>query len=461
MKRSFIPSLVRVKSSARSSVRWTVVEQLWVGLFLLLASCEQGPRVLPPVEPVKPIVDANQTVIYECNERLFAESNAFQAIEAYIPTLADMGVNVLWLMPIHPIGADSKAVGSPYCIRDFKAINPAFGTMSDLKSLVQTAHQNGMRVMLDWIANHTSWDNRWVTAHPDWYQPAQTADEKFWEDVTFLNYQIPAVCDTMKAAMLYWVQEADIDGFRCDYADGAPIEFWKSVITDLRARKSNAIMLAETSDARLYTAGFDLLYSWSFMYAVEGLYNGSSTFAALLSANTSEYNSTPEGKDRMRYVTTHDESAQTAPGNVFRTAQGELSAFCLTAFLAGVPMVYSSQELGNLSAINFFDYNIMDFQSPNATRTAMTKLLKAYRETAHLRGGKQLTGSLNTKVHYIQYTDEKETMIVICNTANSEQEVKLPMAHQGHTVTDLLSGETLTLGTTTTFAPHEYRIFKH
>ena len=426
-----------------------------------LTSCEQSPRVVPPVEPEKTVVDANRTVIYECNERLFAETEAFKAIEAYVPALADMGVNVLWLMPIHPIGEDSKAVGSPYCIRDFKAINPAFGTMEDLRSLVATAHQNGMKVMLDWIANHTSWDNRWVTDHPDWYQGPSTADEKFWEDVTFLNYDMPALCDTMKACMLYWVDEADIDGFRCDYADGAPMDFWQSVITDIRSRKSDALMLAETSDARHYSVGFDLLYSWSYLTAIEGLYSGASTFGALLSAHTSEYNATPEGKERMRYITTHDESAKTAPANIFRTPQGELSAFCLTAFLAGVPMIYSSQELGNMSAINFFNYNIMDFKADNETRTAMKNLLKAYRETAHLRGGKQITGSLNAKVPYIQYTDETESMIVICNTANSEQEVKLPMAHQGHTVTDLLSGETLTLGTTATLAPYEYRIYKH
>ena len=111
-------------------------------------SCEQGPRVVPPVEPEKPVVDANRTVIYECNERLFSETEAFKAIEAYVPTLADMGVNVLWLMPVHPIGEDAKAVGSPYCVRDFKALNPAFGTMEDLKSLVDTAHGMGLTIPL-------------------------------------------------------------------------------------------------------------------------------------------------------------------------------------------------------------------------------------------------------------------------------------------------------------------------
>lgn len=427
----------------------------------IFTACQPEYSVLPPVPEQKPITDANQVVIYECNERLFAETEAFKAIEAYIPTLVDMGVNVLWLMPIHPIGADSKAVGSPYCVKDYTAINPAFGTMDDLKHLVNTAHEHQMRVMLDWIANHTSWDNRWVTAHPDWYQPAQTADEKQWADVTFLNYDMQVVCDTMQACMLYWVNEAGIDGFRCDYAQGVPLSFWKSTISAIRAKKSDALMLAETSDVAHYDAGFDLLYSWSYMYAVEGLYSGSGTFGSLLSAHTSEYNSTPEDKDRMRYVTTHDESATAGPGTFYHSPQGELSAFCLTAFLSGVPMIYSSQELGNMNAINFFNYNIMDFKAENDTRTALKQLMKVYHETAHLRGGSRITGSLNTKVHYIEYSDEQETMIVICNTSGKKQDVKLPMKHQGHEMSDLLTGASVSLETIITLAPYEYKIYKH
>ena len=432
-----------------------------LSIVLLFVGCKQGHHVLPPEPEQKGIADANTTVIYECNERLFATDKAFNAIEAYIPTLADMGVNVLWLMPIHPRGADEKAIGSPYCVQDYRAIDPAFGTMADLQALVATAHQHGMRVILDWIANHTSWDNAWVTAHPDWYQGPQSADEQNWADVTFLNYNVQAVCDTMRECMLYWVDNADIDGFRCDYAEGAPLDFWQSMITELRQRKENALMLAEASDARHYAAGFDLLYSWSFMYAVEGLYSGSGTFGALLSANTSEYNSTPAGKERMRYITTHDETATLAPGSVYRSAQGELSAFCLTAFMAGVPMIYSSQELGNLNTINFFNYNVLDFEADNATRNSLKAILAAYHATANLRGGVRLTGSLNAKVPYIEYSTDNETMIVICNTANSEQQVKYPMKHQGHNVTDLLTGQQLTLGTITTLQPYEYRIYKH
>lgn len=440
---------------------WYVVPLYLILTLCTFMACQPDYSVLPPAPEEKPIVDANRVVIYECNERLFAETEAFKAIEDYIPTLSEMGVNVLWLMPVHPVGTDSKAVGSPYCVRDYTAVNPAFGTLDDLKRLIQTAHEHQMLVILDWIANHTSWDNRWVTAHPDWYQPAQTADEKQWADVTFLNYDMKVVRDTMQACMLYWINEAGIDGFRCDYAEGVPLSFWESTIDAIRAKNSDALMLAETSDAAYYDAGFDLIYSWAFMYAVEGLYSGNGTFGSLLSAHNSEYNSTPGDKDRMRYVTTHDESATAAPGTFYRTPQGELSAFCLTAFLSGVPMIYSSQELGNMNAINFFNYNIMDFKSENATRTALKQMMKVYHETAHLRGGNRITGSLNTKVHYIEYTDEKETMIVVCNTSSKEQEVKLPMKHQGHEVTDMLNGQRVQLGSTATLASYEYQIYKH
>ena len=438
---------------------------------LVLTACGPEYSVLPPEPEKAEVKDANTMIIYECNERLFAKENAFAAIEAYLPILQEMGVNVLWLMPIYPIGEDSASIGSPYCIKDFTAINPAFGTMDDLRSLVNKAHSLGMRVMLDWIANHTSWDNAWYLNHPEWYEGPSTGSEQYWKDVTFLNYNITAVRDTMQAAMLYWMDEADIDGFRCDYAEGVPLVFWESVVTEIRNRKSDAIMLAETTDTRHYTIGFDLLYSWDFLGGISGLYSNKGTFSGLTAANTSEYNSTPKGKERMRYVTNHDVSsgedkdADVSLKTRYHTPEGELSAFCLTIFMGGVPMFYSSQELGTVERIDFFQYNLMDFPKDKSQmssyQTKMTNLLKVYLDTKHLRGATQITGTLNRKVPYIDYADEKESMIVICNSSDKAQEVKLPMAHQGHTVTDLLTGETLTLGTTTTLAPYEYRIYKH
>lgn len=428
----------------------------------IFACCNtsNGTQGEEPDVPPTPLVEANKMVIYECNERLFAEQDAFAVIKDYVPTLADMGMNVLWLMPIHPRGEDAKSIGSPYCVRDFRGIDPAFGTMEDLRELVATAHNYGMRVILDWIGNHTSWDNAWVKSHPDWYTGPQTADEQQWSDVTFLNYNVAAVRDTMQACMLYWVDEADVDGFRCDYAHGVPIEFWNSVNTEILQRKSDAILLAETSDVRLCNAGFNLLYSWSYMYAIENLYKGTSTFSSVLSASRSEYESTPVGCERMRYVTTHDETAQVAPATVFRNAQGELSAFCLTIYLGGVPMVYSSQELGYMNTINFFHYRLLDFTSDNETRTAMKVLLDTYHATASLRGGEQQTGTLNSKVPYVEYTVGDSTLLVLCNTSNSEQQVKFPMKHQGKVGTELLTKQPCTLGGVSTLSEYEYRIYQ-
>lgn len=436
------------------------------GLLSLVAFCAFScserniPIITPEGQGVTNARAVNTTIVYECNERLFADSAAFQTIEAYIPTLEQMGVNVLWLMPIHPIGQDAKAIGSPYCVRDYRAVNPDFGTLDDLKHLVHTAHNHGMRVVLDWIANHTSWDNPWTTAHPDWYEGPSTADETYWADVTFLNYSVQAVQDTMKECMLYWVREADIDGFRCDYAGGVPLSWWKEVNDAVLALKPNAFLLAETSDARHFDAEFQMLYSWSYLYAIEDIYSGSGSLSALLSAHNAEYNATPNNKERLRYITTHDETAEKAPASIYRDAKGELSAFCLAAFMGGVPMIYSSQELGNLNAINFFNYNIMDFAAPNATRDALTKILTIYREAEKLRGGTQLISSLAARVPYVEFTLGDEALLVICNAANSEQKVKLPMRYEGIAVTNMLTDETTTLGAVTTLQPHEYRIYK-
>ena len=411
--------------------------------------------MLPDEEP-RP---ASTTVIYECNERLFADTNAFKVIEAYVPELKRMGVNVLWLMPIHPRGEDSKSIGSPYCVKDYHAIDPRFGNMDDLKSLVRVCHDNGMRVILDWIANHTSWDNVWVTEHPDWYQGPSTTDEGFWADVTFLNYDLPEVRAAMTECLLFWIREADVDGYRCDYAGGVPLDWWKETNEAILALKPNALLLAETSDARHYDAGFELLYSWSFLYALEDLYAGPGSFSALLSANRSEYNSTPMGKERMRYITTHDETAEKAPASFYRDAAGELSAFCLAAFMGGVPMIYSSQELGNINTINFFEYHLMDFTSPNATRDAIAEILRVWRETADLRSGSQTFGTLSTRVPYVEYIKDGKALFVICNAANSDQEVKMPMRYEGVELTDMLTGETTISEAVITLKPREYRIY--
>lgn len=398
-------------------------------------------------------------VVYECNERLFAQTKAFQTIEAYVPELERMQVNVLWLMPIHPRGT-KNSVGSPYCIQDHLAIDPAFGTMDDLKSLVNTCHSHHIRVILDWVANHTAWDNAWVSAHPEWFQEAQTDDERMWKDVTFLDYSQQAVRDTMKACMLYWIHEADIDGFRCDHAHGVPTDWWKDVNAAILQAKPTAFLLAETQNAGLYSAGFQLIYSWSYLTSIENLYSGKGTIKGLISIHNSEMRNTPEGRARLRYVTTHDECSEKAPSSVYTNAAGELSAFCLTIFMGGVPMIYSSQELGHMNKINFFDYNILRFTSSNPAHDALVTLMQAYQNTRDLRLGTQQTGALTDKVAYVEYTRDEHSLLVVCNTTNSAQTAPLPDAYHGVELKEVLSNEKVTLESSVTLPAFAYRIFQ-
>ncbi len=425
-------------------------------LLLCLVGCKS--KEAPSPTPAPTNTKGNTTVVYECNERLFARENAFQTIQDYLPTLAEMQVNVLWLMPIHPRGT-VNTVNSPYCVKDYKAIDPAFGTLTDLQTLVNTCHTRGIRVILDWPANHTAWDNAWYLEHPDWYT-TPTQEEAGWKDVVPLDYTKQAVRDAMLDAMLYWVEEADIDGFRCDYAHGVPTDFWKSAIDAIRAVKPDAILLAETAKTEYYAAGFDWLYSWDYLASIQKTYQSTPALTALYKTNQSELSTTPSGKYRLRYTTTHDASAENAPATFYRTAAGELSAACLTFFLEGIPMIYSSQEIGDMEKINFFNYDLKSFSSSNATCQAYIALMKAYIATAEARYG-SVEDHSSDHIAMFSRTNGEKAILVIVNTTNQEQSITLPMRWQRNTYTNALTGDSVTSPRTQTLQPYEYIIYSN
>jgi len=408
----------------------------------------------PQPQPEKEYKLANKHVVYECNERLFAQTDAFRAIQSYVPTLREMQVDVLWLMPIHPRGT-VKTVNSPYCVKDFKAIDPKFGTLADLKALVDDCHQRGMLVILDWVANHTAWDNQWYIDHPDWYT-TPVADETNWNDVVPLDYNKQEVRDAMQDALLYWVREADIDGYRCDYAHGVPADFWQSAITAIRQIKPDAILLAETSKTDYYNAGFDWLYSWSYLGAVQKIY--SSNVVNLLNTSQSEFNNTPAGKDRLRYTTTHDASSENAPSKWYKTADGQLAAAAITFFLGGVPMIYSSQEIGDVSQINFFNYKLLNFSADNATLQKYTQLMKAYVNTAAARYGQIADYSTDHVAMFTRKQDDKKVLVVV-NASASDQEITLPMEWQRDRFVDALTGDSVWTPKAQQLTPYQYVIY--
>ncbi|MGH6611884.1 MAG: alpha-amylase family glycosyl hydrolase, partial [Burkholderiaceae bacterium] len=209
-------------------------------------------------------------VIYQLNTRQFTREGTLRAAQAELPRLAKLGVGIVWLMPIHPIGEKNRkgTLGSPYTVREYRAVNPELGTLDDLKAFVAEAHRLEMRVILDWVANHTAWDNPLVAQHPDWYvsdwkgdfQPTPWWD---WSDIIDLDYAQPGLRKYMTEAMAYWVREADIDGYRCDVAGFVPLDFWNNVRRELEAVKpGNVFLLAEWEERDLHAHAFDMSYAW-------------------------------------------------------------------------------------------------------------------------------------------------------------------------------------------------------
>ena len=210
----------------------------------------------------------NEVIMYEANLKVFARTGAFNAISSRLDEIKALGINVLWLMPVYEEGV-KDAIGSPYCVKDYKKVNEAYGTLEELKALVKKAHEKDMRVILDWVANHTSWDNAWIQ-NKSWYtQDAGgnivSPEGMGWTDVADLDYSNTEMREAMLDAMKYWITEADVDGFRCDHAEGVPDDFWAQAINELKALKgAGLLMLAEGSKSSLYTAGFDIVYGWEF-----------------------------------------------------------------------------------------------------------------------------------------------------------------------------------------------------
>lgn len=405
----------------------------------------------------------NDIVVYQANEKIFAANESFKAIDARLDQIQDLGVNVLWLMPIHPIGIE-KTANSPYCVRDFKGIKEEFGTLDDLKTLVDHAHARDMRVILDWIANHAAFDNPWAIEHPEWFTGPVSRPEMWWKDVTFFDYDNnPAAREAMVDAMTYWMTEAGIDGFRCDYAEGLTDSVWTLIINDVRAVNPDALMLAETGRYELYESGFDWLYSWDYLGQIQRLYR-KDTLDRLYSAHDEEMTTTPEGKMRLRYITNHDACSEHSSRECYETQQGLLAASCLTYFLGGVPLIYSSQEIGYMESINFCvpsnESVIMNWDENPETYAALRQLMKIYHETAHLRAGEQVRNEQNPAVAYLTYTTEKAKLVVLVNITDEEQTIEMCPCVAEKKAKNLLTNKKAVVPATCTLAPYEYQLLK-
>lgn len=333
------------------------------------------PAATDPYQP-RPYVQiahpdwTKDATIYQLNTRQFTPEGTLRAAQAQLPRLKALGIGIVWLMPIHPIGEKHRkgSLGSPYSVRDYRAVNPELGTHDDLKAFVRAAHAQGMRVILDWVANHTAWDNPLVAEHPDWYirdwkgdfQPTPWWD---WADIIDLDYSKPGLRRYMTEAMAYWVREAGIDGYRCDVAGFVPLDFWENVRRELEAIKpGNVFLLAEWEERDLHARAFDMTYAWSWHGAMHDIVQGKAGMDKLFVYYSWNESAWPKDALRMTYTSNHDANAwEGTDRDKFGDA---LEAATVLSFVGeGMPLIYNGQEAGNRKRLAFFERDPIQWQA--------------------------------------------------------------------------------------------------
>lgn len=320
-----------------------------------------------------------RSALYELFIRDFSPSGDLRGVINGLDRVAASGANVIWLMPVHPIGVVERkgTLGSPYAARDYYAINPDFGTADDFRALVEAVHARGMRLIIDWVPNHTAPDAEWVTAHPDFYVRDSTGaviaplnaegQPTGWTDVAQLDYRNPAMRRAMIEAMRHWLVEYNIDGFRVDVAGFVPDSFWTEALPALRAAVPRPILLlAEWGDPKMHGFGFDLTYGWDGYARLKQVWDTASA-AEFVAAEVADAQVLATGGMRLRFTTNHDETAWDKPPlELFGGTAGARAAFLAMALLPGRPLLYNGQEVESPVPLRLFERDTIAWQGPSA-----------------------------------------------------------------------------------------------
>lgn len=372
--------------------------------------------------------------IYEVNVRQFSKEGTFKAVEKQLPRLKQMGVGIVWLMPIHPIGEKNRkgSLGSYYSVKDYYAVSPDYGTMNDLKSLVKKTHELGMYLIIDWVANHTAWDNVLVKEHPDFF--TKDSNGNFvppvtdWSDVIDLNYDNKDLWTYMAGALKYWVKEADIDGYRCDVVGMVPIEFWNYARTELDKIKP-VFMLAEWEDPSAHPKAFDMTYGWDLHHLFNETAKGTKNAGDIKNYFTKNRQAYPTDAFRMNFTSNHDENSWN--GTEFeRLGDGVKTFFVLAAAAEGMPLVYSGQEAPLKKRLNFFEKDPINWDSYQM-QDFYTKLLVLKNKNTALwngvKGGEMQFVDAGENNNVLAFTREKgkNKILVILNLSKDKQDLTL------------------------------------
>ena len=407
-------------------------------------------------------------VIYEINVRQYSTAGTFAAVEADLARIHDLGVRVLWFMPIHPIGKQNRKgeLGSYYAVQDYTGINPEFGDLADWKHLVSTAQAMGFRIVMDWVANHTAWDHPWTQTHPEYY--ARNGDGSFvppfgfdWTDVIQINFNNRGVWQAQIDAMKFWINETGVDGFRCDYATGVPTAFWNEVGAQLRAVKPDVFLLAEAEVPQHQLHAFNAAYSFGMMHVINDIAKGEKSAAAIDVELAKTATLFPAGSTLINYTTNHDENSW--QGTVFERLGGGVQAFgVLTYLLDGIPLIYNGQEAGLDKRLEFFTRDPIEWRKHGLAVFYQT-LNQLRRDNRALHTGSRfvrIPTTANDAIFAVLREAQGRGVLAWVNLTGKAVSFDLAHPEIAGEWMDVFSGksETLARGISLTLEPWEFRI---
>jgi glycosidase len=393
--------------------------------------------------------------IYEVNLRQYTPEGTFRAFEAHLDRLQDLGVDILWFMPITPIGELNRkgSLGSYYSVKDYTGINPEFGTLEDFKQLVEEIHARDMYVILDWVANHTAWDHPWTETNPEYY--TRDEDGNFvppaddWSDVIDLNYDNKDLWEAMIGEMRFWLEEAGVDGFRCDVADMVPTEFWNEAVNELEKIKP-VFMLAEAEKPYLHEKAFEMGYGWSFHRLMNHLAQGRSDVTVLdkYFFSVTPEDRFPKGAYKMNFITNHDENSWA--GTEFdRLGDGKEAFAVLTATMPGMILIYTGQEAGSKKMLEFFEKDEVEWGNYDYHGFYQTLLYLKGRNQALWNGTaggdiQRVNTSRDEAVFAFLREKNSDRVMVVLNLSDEPAEVLLNGDYYAGTYTEVFSGDVKT-----------------
>ncbi|MCP9292935.1 alpha-amylase family glycosyl hydrolase [Gracilimonas sediminicola] len=421
------------------------------------------------VSSVEQLEWSKNSSIYEINVRQYSEEGTFEAVRKDLPRIREMGVRILWLMPIHPIGEKNRKgpLGSYYSVQDYKDVNPNFGTKADFARFVDEAHQLGFKVIIDWVANHTAWDNPW-TENPEWYElneegnfmPPRGTD---WSDVIQLDYENEEMRAAMTDALEYWVREFDIDGYRCDVAGMVPTDFWKEAIDSLNTIKP-VFMLAEDGEPELVKEAFHMNYAWQYAHTIREIAAGHQTFQDLDSLMQASEANFPSSSYRMYFTSNHDENSWNGTDPQMYGDNFENFAV-LSATIDGMPLIYNGQESGLDKQLEFFEKDPIEWKEYKY-QDFYTTLVGLKRDTPALWNG-DFGGDLEFirvpegsegVLAYKRQKNESEVVVVL-NFSSDRKSVPLSEVGVDESYTTYNSTSLMVTSQEISFGPNQWVIF--